>query len=342
MIGTALSGCSQPSENRSGEEVSPRIAPVPLTFSVRADLETPLMDSLGDSADDPAIYVGPDGKGFIAGTDKQSGLFIYNLDGSERAFFKLGTLNNVDLRQAINGHIILAASNDEKKNITVLKYNPASDQFDVSGVQKHKIKPKPYGICLGNIGQSMHVGVTTKAGIFHQYVLSGETLTKVRKFSTRSQAEGCVFDDRTGRLYIAEENKGLFHYPADPAKGDKQTIIALYGEHGLMADLEGVTVYPDGDDGGYLIQSSQGNDSYVVFDLPSHKFAGQFRIVPGIVDGVTHTDGLDVIAKPTSRFPRGFLVVQDNDNNDPHLIGQEEQNFKIIDWRKIEQGLNRN
>lgn len=300
------------------------------------------MKSLGDSADDPAIYIGTDGQGFIVGTDKQSGLFIYNLDGSERAFFKLGTLNNVDLREGLNGRVILAASNDEKKNITVLNYDPISNEFDESGVQKHKIKPKPYGICLGNIGPELHVGVTTKAGVFHQYVLNGKTLTKVREFSTHSQAEGCVFDDRTRRLYIAEERTGLFHYPADPAMGNKQTMIALYGEHGLMADLEGVTVYPEGDDGGYLIQSSQGNDSYVVFDLPSHKFAGQFRIVPGIVDGVTHTDGIDVIAKSSSQFPKGFLVVQDNDNKDPTALGEEEQNFKIIDWRKIEQGLKGN
>lgn len=71
------------------------VAPTEGLFSVQADFETPIMDSVGDSADDPAIYIGKDGNGFIAGTDKQSGLYIYNLDGSERAFFPVDRKTHV-------------------------------------------------------------------------------------------------------------------------------------------------------------------------------------------------------------------------------------------------------
>lgn len=192
---------------------------------------------------------------------------------------------------------------------------------------------------MGDIAGNLHIGVTTKAGIYYQYLLEQNSVDLVREFSTRTKTEGCVFDDRTGRLYIAEEEIGLYHYPANPADGDLETTIARVGENGLMHDFEGVTLYPQSKDGGYLILSSQGNDTFAVFDLPSHERIGQFTIGDGVVDRVTHTDGIDVIATPTPRFPKGFFVVQDNDNKEPTVPDGEEQNFKIVDWREIESGL---
>ena len=106
-----------------------------------------------------------------------------------------------------------------------------------------------------------------------------------------------------------------------------------------MGDLEGVTVYPEGDEGGYLIVSSQGNNSYVAFTLPDYQFKGQFEIAEGAVDRTTVTDGIDVTAKSTERFPKGFFVVQDNQNSEDAIEGQEKQNFKVVDWREIEAGL---
>lgn len=332
-LAVVLSACA------TTEVELPYIEPSAETFKVTADIETPLVGSIGDSADDPAIYIHENGKGFIAGTDKQAGLYIYNLDGSKRDFFALGALNNVDLRKTASDRVVLVASNDEARNITVLSYNPITDSFDQGGVKKLPIKPSPYGICMGKVGDALHVGVTTKAGIYYQYALGQDlqnpTLDLVRQFSTRTKTEGCVFDDRTGKLYIAEEETGLYHYPADPAQGDTETTIALRGENGLMHDFEGVTIYPEGANGGYLILSSQGNNTYGLFELPSHKRVGQFTITAGAVDRVTHTDGIDVIATPTTRFPKGFFVVQDNDNKEPTIADAEEQNFKIVDWRKI-------
>ncbi len=327
---------------------APYVAPTADMFSVAAAFETPLVGSKGDSADDPAIYIGDDGQGFIAGTDKQSGLHIYNLDGEAREFFPLGTVNNVDLRDGFyvdsKNHVLLVASNDDKRNITAMLYDPATDEFLKSTTQMMSVKPAAYGICLGQVGAEFHVGVTTKLGIYYQYILSHEkggfSVDKVREFSTGTKTEGCVFDDRTQSLYIAEEMGGLYYYRANPSEGDTQTELARIGQYGMMGDLEGVTIYPEGEDGGYLLVSSQGNNSYAAFTLPDHKFKGQFEIVEGIVDRTSVTDGIDVIATPTARFPKGFFVAQDNDNKEPTVEDAEEQNFKIVDWRDIEAGLN--
>jgi len=320
-------------------------------FTVTAAFETPVMTSEGDSADDPAIYINPNGGGFIAATDKQAGLYIYNLDGTQRDYMALGTVNNVDLRDGFiyksKPHVLMVMSNDEINAVETRLYDPASDTFITPGGARISTGTlSPYGICLGkSVNDTYHVGLTTKAGIYEQHILSivdGKmSARKVRDFSTGTKTEGCVFDDRTNHLFIAEEEGGLYRYPASPTGKDGQVVIARVGEYGLTADFEGVSVYEDGANGGYVIQSSQGNNSYGVFKLPGLEFAGRFQIGDGAVDGVSTTDGLAAISTPTPQFPRGFLVVQDDMDNTSVSEPRKKQNLKIIDWREIEAGLAR-
>lgn len=317
--------------------------------AVTAAFETPVMASVGDSADDPAIYIGANDTGFIAGTDKQAGLYIYNLDGTLREFMKLGTLNNVDLREGFNykgvPHVLLVASNDEINTITILLYNPETDRFikpDTHQISTGSLSP--YGICLGrSVNDTYHVGLTTKAGIYEQHVLteaSGQiTARKVREFSTGTKTEGCAFDDRTSTLYIAEEEGGLYRYPASPSGKDGQITLAKASDYGMKADLEGVTVYETGQNEGYVFVSSQGNNSFAAFKLPGHEFAGRFEVEAGVVDSVSTTDGIAVTSTPTARFPKGFLVVQDDMDETSPSEPEKKQNFKVIDWREIEAAL---
>ncbi len=319
-------------------------------FPVMAAFETPVMDSTGDSADDPAIYIGQSGTGFIAGTDKQSGLYIYNLDGSLRKYMPLGMINNVDLREGFSyldqDYVLLVASDDETNSIVTLLYDASADTFiEPEGHVISTGDVSPYGICLGQIDDgSFQIGVTTKAGIFSQYAVAAQgqalTLTKSREFSTQKQTEGCVFDDRTDALYLAVELGALSHYPAAPEAEPTRTDIAKRREFGLRDDLEGVTVYEDGANSGYVIVSSQGNNSYGVFSLPSFDYAGRFEIKDGAVDRVTSTDGIAVTSQYTARFPKGFLVVQDDmDDTSPPSDDFKKQNFKVIDWRDIQAQL---
>lgn len=311
--------------------------------TVTAAYETPVLASVGDSADDPAIYIGPDGRGFIAGTDKQAGLYVFNLDGSQRSFFPVGMLNNVDLRPDFEAdgetHVLLVASDDEAPNITAFLYNPVTDSFHSAGMTPTEIEP--YGICLGRIDGRYLAGVTTKAGLFVQYEMiwadGAVKAERIRDFQVGGQIEGCVYDDRTARLYIAEEEGGLFSYDARPEAGNARQLLARIGENGLAADLEGVTLYPEGETGGHLIVSSQGNHSYGVWSLPDHAFRGRFGIITGpSTDGVSTTDGLDVTPMATPDFPMGFLVVQDDmDDTGGGRDSSKKQNFKIIDWRDV-------
>ena len=70
-------------------------------------------------------------------------------------------------------------------------------------------------------------------------------------------------------------------------------------------------------DDGFLVASSQGNHTYVVYDrAPPQVYRETFRVgEAGAVAGVEDTDGPHVVSAPLGpRYPMGLLVVQDGIN----------------------------
>ncbi|MDP5053905.1 MAG: phytase, partial [Congregibacter sp.] len=103
----------------------------------------------------------------------------------------------------------------------------------------------------------------------------------------------------------------------------------------LVADVEGMDIYRSAENA-LLVVSSQGSNSYVVFDLnDGYRLVSHFVIRANPqqgVDGVSETDGLAVSVGPFPGYPQGILVVQDGRNRMPDAP----QNFKIIDWRDVQ------
>jgi hypothetical protein len=102
----------------------------------------------------------------------------------------------------------------------------------------------------------------------------------------------------------------------------------------LTSDVEGLALYDAGGGAGYLIASSQGNDTFAVYDRrPPHAFRASFRVAanPALgIDEVGETDGIDVMSRGLgSAFPEGLFVCQDGDNPGAN------QNFKFVSWSEI-------
>ena len=92
--------------------------------------ETESVTSLGDAADDPAIWfnkLNPT-QSLIFGTDKREGIHVYDIYGNELAFSKQGATNNIDLR-VINKDVHLVVSN---RTLSTLDYwiFPEENLFD--------------------------------------------------------------------------------------------------------------------------------------------------------------------------------------------------------------------
>jgi 3-phytase len=330
----------------------PRANAEPAARTVRPALETPAVATWGDAADDPAIWVNPrdPAKSLVIGTDKNLGLYVYDLEGRLLQTLPDGRMNNVDLREglAVNGKALtlVAATNRTDKTIALYWLDPATRKLARAGDPVPTGLGDPYGLCMYADAGGIYVFVNNgEDGLVRQWRITAAggkaAAEKVRDYTDGSQAEGCAGDDETGALYVAEEDGGFFRYSAKPDGGDaRREIDRVDGPNGLKADIEGVEIWAGRDGKGFIVLSNQGSDSYAVYRREGdNAFVGIFHVVADPergIDGVSETDGLDVVSAPLgARFPDGLLVVQDGRNLSP----RERQNFKYVSWRDIADAL---
>ncbi len=313
--------------------------------------ETVPVESWDDAADDPAIWVNRTQPELsrVLGTDKQAGLGVYDLDGNLLQFLGYGRLNNVDIREGFvtgYGPVTVAAATRRDDN-TVVLFEIDESTGEVHAKTSDGVATglrEIYGTCMAATSDRIWVFVNDKDGHYQQWELAPGVHSLdaelVREFRLPSQPEGCVADDQTGWIYMGEEARGIWKLETDPAAGTDLQLVAEVGvESGLVADVEGLTIYAT-EERKYLIASSQGDFSYAVFDLNDKEtYRGSFRIadrIDGSVDGSEETDGLDVVSAPLGDdYPRGLLVVQDGFNRLPVA----NQNFKYVSWQEIEMVL---
>jgi 3-phytase len=306
---------------------------------VAASLETAPMTGQGDAADDPAVWVHPTdpARSVILGTNKDVGVYVYGLDGSEKQQLRVGLSNNVDLR----GNLAVA-SNDGINALSWFRIDPQTGTVSHVGDTKLE-RIEPYGVCIGAPDGVLQATVTFKDGSIDIWNVNDGgagpvTISGPKTIKLSSQLEGCVFDDEAKRLFVGEENVGLWAIDLTPGASPVQ-IDRINSGTGLIADVEGVSLYAAKDGTGYLVVSAQSKDRYVIYDRqPPHAVKGVITVAPsadGKVDAVSHTDGLDVSSAPLPNFPNGILVVQD----DANPVSEIDQNFKIVDWRAVEAAL---
>jgi 3-phytase len=310
------------------------------TVAVPASVETAPMTGTGDRADDPAIWVHPTdvSRSLILGTNKDEGLHVYALDGSERAFLPVGMVNNVDVR----GNLAVA-SNDQVNGLSWFAIDPDTDTVTHIG-DTPVTTVEPYGVCSGLLDGVYIAGVTYKTGEVELWAApQGDdgmiAPSLMRTVTLSSQLEGCVFDDAASRLFIGEEGKGVWSLDLGDPASTPQPVDMISDGNGLKADVEGISLWLGEGQAGYLVVSAQSADRFVIYDRqPPHAFRGAITVsasTDGTIDAVSHTDGLDVTSVALPGYPRGLLVVQDDANPSKGV----DQNFKLVDWAGIERAL---
>jgi myo-inositol-hexaphosphate 3-phosphohydrolase len=310
---------------------------------VAAAAETDPVDTAADAADDPAIWrnAADPAKSLVIGTDKKAGIHVYSLAGKRLSFTPAARLNNVDLRD-LGGRVIAAASD----RADVATAHVSLFTLDTAAAKLVPLGRFPvgageaYGMCLWTRAsdKALFGFVVLKDGRIDQVAinLSGTTpkVTTVRSMKLGTQSEGCVVDDRTGQLYVAEEDVGLWRFDADPSAPVTATPIAKVDGKTLVADAEGLALAQSGRTGGHLVVSSQGDNAYTLYRLPGVTYAGRFRIGGGGIDGTSDTDGIDLMLGDFGpAYPRGLLVAQDGDN------APATQNFKYVSWDAVRKAL---
>lgn len=323
-------------------------ATAPAPAIVLPSAQTQPVRAQGDAADDPAIWVHPrqGSRSLVLGTDKKLGLAVYDLQGRERQFLPVGRINNVDLRQRLRyGRELmdLAVATQRDEHALVL-FGISSQDGRVRELTRLPAGLDDiYGICVGrNAEGGLDAFPNDKDGRVRQLRLQREpgkkggwSATLVREFRLPSQPEGCVVDEARQQLFVGEEKRGVWRVALGAGQTSAEPVLAIPVSAALHADVEGMAIH-DSPKGRFLVVSSQGNDSYAVYDADApHALRGSFRI--GInaasgIDGASETDGLDVTsANLGGPYREGLLVVQDGRKRLP----QGTQNFKLVPWRDV-------
>jgi myo-inositol-hexaphosphate 3-phosphohydrolase len=310
--------------------------------NVRAKVETRPVPHAGDAADDAALWVNPGrrSRSTIIGTDKRGGIAVFDLAGRRLQYRPDGRLNNVDLRGGfrLGGRHVTLVTASNRSNDSIAIYRVARRTRKLIDVRARVVHALPdiYGLCMyrSPTTHRYYVFVTSESGRVEQWRLfrRGRKVDarRVRSFGVESKSEGCVADDRLRRLYVAEEARGIWRYRAEPSGGSRRAFVDGTGSHGhLSADVEGLAIANG--KRGFLVASSQGNSTFVVYRRRTNRYVKTFRIVAGgRIDAVSDTDGIEVTtARLNDRFPRGLFVAQDGNNRPRH------QNFKLVSWRAV-------
>ncbi|MFI1394328.1 phytase [Streptomyces sp. NPDC020681] len=170
------------------------------------------------------------------------------------------------------------------------------------------------------------------------------------------QVEGMVVDPANGVLYAGQEDIGIWRIRADltgkpqlvdkvrefgvPGVYDEETEECApgadpgFGGTRISADVEGLTLLTESDGDGYLLASSQGDNTFALYDRElkdDNEYEGGFRVAAtGTVDGSEECDGAAVLNAPLGKkYPRGLLVVQDG-HDTPVEGDREATGFKFV------------
>ena len=313
------------------------------TAIVTASWETaPVGTANEDAADDPAIWRNPRraSASLIVATDKKLGLYVYSLDGKVKSFTPAGRVNNVALADMGGKGIIVVASdrNDvSAARLQLYRLDPRSGALAALGAVDGGAG-EAYGLCLLRRGRELHAFSVLKHGAIHhlRIDLGGERpgAQSLRSLKLETQTEGCVADARTATLYVGEEDRGIWAFDARPGGPTQGRLVAPVDGRQLVADVEGLALFPQGQRGGWLVASSQGDNAFALYRLPGMEPAGRFRVVAGALGSVEESDGIEIAPGNFGKaYPGGLFVAQDGAN------APSAQNFKLVSWRDVMRAL---
>lgn len=164
------------------------------------------------------------------------------------------------------------------------------------------------------------------------------------------QIEGTVADQELGVVYMGQEDVGIWKFGAEPEDSPDGTLIHAIADPAshLSPDVEGLTIYYADSGTGYLMASSQGDNTFVVYTREGdNSYLGSFQVgANGDIDGSEECDGAMILNVPLGdQYPNGLLVVQDG-GNDPTVMVEDDgemenaaTNFKYVPWERVANGF---
>lgn len=327
-------------------------------------------------ADDPAIWLHPTDAALslVITALKDGGGDVYDLDGQllQEIAPEGARYNNVDL---IYGFVLGGAAADlavfsdrYTDNLAIYRINPDERRLEEVSDPANPLLFTPagqesdetttaYGVAtwLNSDGRAFALVSRRETGEVALLELADNGAGLVSYWVVRTfellvdgvetadlQTEGMVVDAGTGTAYIGQENVGFWRIERVLDEDATPELVDQVGGR-LQPDVEGLTIYYGPGDEGYLLVSSQGDNTFAVYSRVGNTYLGSFAVAAsGEIDSVEESDGAHVLNVPLGdRFASGLLVVQDG-GNDPEFLVEDEgementnANFKYVPWESV-------
>jgi 3-phytase len=230
-----------------------------------------------------------------------------------------------------------------------LVFTPEGQESDETttayGIATYKTADTAYAfVNRRDTGELARLELTEQNGAMtYQTVDSFELPIPEGGIAEDAQTEGMVVDPELGFLYIGQEDVGIWKVSLEDLT--TPTLIHEVDDEILFADVEGLTIYYTENGTGYLLVSSQGNNTFAVYTREGNNdYLGSFVIAAnGDIDSVEECDGMMALNVPLGgKFPNGVLVVHDGQNepfveveDDEGVLENVSTNFKYLDWAQV-------
>ena len=285
--------------------------------------------------DDMCVWISPNAsQSTIITSDKTaSKLFVYDLSGNTLQTINVpGKPGNIDIRYNFllsdQPTDIVGYNDRDNGTIVFYKVDPVTRQLSfVSNFGDGGMTGNNYGFCLyhsPSTGKYYAVASSNSTQMKQWELIDngdgtiGGVFKRTWNNGSNDITEGLVADDETGQVYCANEGEGIYKYDADPlVPNPTGTLVAAVGQNGLVADVEGITIYYAANGEGYLMASSQGNSTFKVYERKEpHNFVKTIDVV-----NASSTDGIDVTnVNLGAEFPEGMFLTHDGAGSGPYPI----------------------
>lgn len=340
LLGSALlfsCGCQQP----AGLVIAPRAKAVSQPVPV-------------NEVQDAAFWIHPTdpAKSLLFITNEKRGLEVHNLDGllikhvdnkSEPCY--VDVLYDFPWKQGTADLVLASCLAPEYAGVRAWRVNLATRKLeDVTAGAALKVfdgRP-PIGLCSYHSPKTgkCYFFVTLRDGPVEQHELAmtpdGKvTSRRVRAFALGGEVKSCIADDECGFVYIAEDDVGVWRYPAEPDALAEGRCVIRVGENGLVPNVKGPDIYHAAGGRGYLLVVTQGSKgTHTCVKVYERQGDNRFLLTidpsPAAFGRIDHCSGLAVTNRPTiAAFPEGVLAL--NDQINPNAS----EDFKLYSWGEI-------
>jgi len=243
---------------------------------------------------DSAVWQSKSASLLIASLE-DDGVAVYNDKGME--------IQRIDSEPALGVDVRYELQSDSGKSVDVAAIGlPDSDAIGLYAVDANSAQPlkevgriklnfKPEGVCLIKNVTTGTVSVIgySESGLVAQFKLMYDDnrvtslfniegkASPVRELQIGGELSGCVSDDVNGKLYVLEQDLGIWSYGNDPENVTERQLVNVVEPLGSLKELENIDIINHAGGKATLVVADEGN-GFFLFDSQTHKQLASFNI----------------------------------------------------------------